>query len=517
MKAKHWIAAYLINLTWISSSHAGLPMWTFTPDPNYPSNIAIGSAGSGVVKFVVTNNSSKPHQLVIQPMEGIKQTEPCILAPKGTCNLILAVNGRDLPAEGINEGPSVCEIDTHGAPNPYQCYQPNYEDRLNITTTNLPAIDATPDAGLSFKFGGAAQALTIQNLSKTSVIENVNITITPAQSNLSGISIDCDGTSCPSTCSSSISSSLRPLQSCVLSLKPIPVADEPSSNTSAIVEVSGSNATAKDSVHIQVLLNPTQLSVESPGIAIIPYNTNDTSLNKITIKNNGAFPAYNVHALLPSTDFADVIQDASQCSKILPGASCTLSFTSTKPYLASNNILILGDNVDNSVTATLAFSFRDETNDSDYLVFKVDPSSSKVWIVDNKDSATNVLFADAYGTNGVETGVCKQQNKSDLNWTVPYICDMGPNNASGDAGDINCTSNNPNIANNLFSLNLLKQDIGNIKTLNGSYWSNTPTPKSGYGPAAYYQNYNPTAVPPYSQAFAETANGLNNVRCVSEK
>jgi hypothetical protein len=126
---------FFATLSISTASFAGSPLWTFTPTTAtsviFPVNLT-----SSIV-YTVANQSSRSHQLVIKPIPGVTQVGSCILAPKGqsgdTCTLNLSVIGSPLPATGISGGPSVCQSNSDGTPNPGQCYQPSQADILSIT------------------------------------------------------------------------------------------------------------------------------------------------------------------------------------------------------------------------------------------------------------------------------------------------------------------------------------------------------------------------------------------------
>lgn len=128
------------NLLWALlcvtfTSHADQPVWTFTPTTATTVVFPVNLTSSIIYK--VSNQSSRAHTLVIKPIQGVMQVGACVLAPKGqtgdTCTLNLSVTGNQLPSGGISGGPVLCQSNSDGTPNPNQCYQPNPQDRLNIT------------------------------------------------------------------------------------------------------------------------------------------------------------------------------------------------------------------------------------------------------------------------------------------------------------------------------------------------------------------------------------------------
>jgi hypothetical protein len=130
------ILKLLIITFFISTAcFADQPVWTLTPLTAttivFPTNVT-----SSII-YTATNQSSRAHNLVIKPIQGITQVGPCTLAPKGqigdTCTLNLSASGSLLPANGILGGPVVCQSNNDGTPNSNLCFLPAPQDTLNIT------------------------------------------------------------------------------------------------------------------------------------------------------------------------------------------------------------------------------------------------------------------------------------------------------------------------------------------------------------------------------------------------
>lgn len=124
----------LFLLLLATSAFAGNPVWTFTPLT--ATTVILPSNASTTIQYLVTNQSSKPHTLVMNAMPGVTQittgvgicANPFVLSSKGaSCVLSLQVNGAQLTGP-INNGPIVCQ---QGAEN--QCYRPSEADILHIT------------------------------------------------------------------------------------------------------------------------------------------------------------------------------------------------------------------------------------------------------------------------------------------------------------------------------------------------------------------------------------------------
>ncbi len=273
--------------------------------------------------------------------------------------------------------------------------------------------------------------------------------------------------------------------------------------------VGSSNVT---NVQITCTIYTTPLSVNN---GIIPVNSGSGT---ITIKNTGANTAYNVHVTLPS-GWTGMTQDASNCTSIAPNnGTCTVTFTTTTPYVAQANISVVGDNISNTPTTRLAFSVQG------YLVWNVS-SLTTVEVVDNVNQATSVgwgFWGTAIGSGaqsltdgsgntnaivgavGIDTTyaavLCYQSTHGGASvgsWYLPAICQMG--NSSMGAG---CPAGLANLYTNLAQLGL-----GNLTTY--TYWSSTEYSSGGHSPYwSWGLNYASILEAPYNKSLSA------NVRCV---
>lgn len=210
------IISSISGLLLLTTAQAGAPMWTFSA-PN-PASIAVSSGGVATVQYTVTNQSNKPKTLILRAETSLS-VSACSLATKGsTCTLTLTVNGSTIPAEGIHEGPVLCDQS-----NPNQCYQPSVENVLSISkntvsTTSLQTSASAlalsvrglteygiPSVGQSTS-SGAARTLTITNTGAAAAT-NVTYTFSPALP--SGTTIS------PTSCGT-----IAPAATCVLTITP---------------------------------------------------------------------------------------------------------------------------------------------------------------------------------------------------------------------------------------------------------------------------------------------------------
>jgi len=243
------------------------------------------------------------------------------------------------------------------------------------------------------------------------------------------------------------------------------------------------------------------ISITAPTQAerVIPVNPAGSLI--ITVKNADAslVPALNVKAILPTlwtTGAAKVEQDFHNCASILPGETCSLEFTSTKPFVALGNISIQGDNTATPAPTT-AIAFRAGGG----LVFAVDslipgkyksiaetdaPGAPVAWGLypdavlgtdDNSDGQQNTAnLVTQYPSGSFAANICKNLG---ADWYLPARCEFSPYVGY-------CPANFDNVETNLHALGFLTNlDYNGSGFPSGQYW--TSTHHSGY--VAWYQYF----------------------------
>lgn len=114
-------AAFLLIFSMSTMVHAGYPVWTFTPNPSYPPTASVPANGTATVQYTVTNQSTKPHTLVMTAIPGITPTVTgcasacpsstttlCLPTRGSTCTLTLSVDGSQLQGHVLG-GPELCQ------------------------------------------------------------------------------------------------------------------------------------------------------------------------------------------------------------------------------------------------------------------------------------------------------------------------------------------------------------------------------------------------------------------------
>ena len=269
----------------------------------------------------------------------------------------------------------------------------------------------------------------------------------------------------------------------------VTVGTQPTTQTCAVSNGSGTMGGANvTNVGVTCVTNTTTLTVSATGT--IPVRS---GVGTLTVTNTGANSAFNVHASLPGA-WTGVIQSPSNCATIAPSGTCTLTFTSTTPYVAQGGIPVTGDNITLPPTTALAFTVNN------YLVWAVSGStvqviptsdatgSPKVWSPTNNnisgitetstappcngatDGACNTVVIVAYygpiPTANYAAGLCygiTSDNTGSVSagtWYLPAICQMG-----GTGQGAGCVSGVANIDTNLVQLG--------FGSLDGYYWSST--------------------------------------------
>ncbi|CDZ77277.1 hypothetical protein BN59_01559 [Legionella massiliensis] len=135
----------LITFSLMSITQAGLPVLTFTPITSTSQSVV--ETGNVTIQYQVTNQSQHPHTFALLSVPGVNQTttpgncaNPFILFHQHSCTLTLTISGNTLTSQGITavtRGPTACQSDLNGIPNPNLCYGPLPKDELNIQVISL--------------------------------------------------------------------------------------------------------------------------------------------------------------------------------------------------------------------------------------------------------------------------------------------------------------------------------------------------------------------------------------------
>lgn len=441
------LSAFCIITTTV---HAGMPVWSFSP--NGSPQVSVSATGTATVSYIITNNSKKPHRLVLSSNTpaGISQSGgPCVLMgkspanPNPTCLLTLNINGSALPADDISGGPSLCQVNDNDTPNPSQCYQPSSEDTLVITRTTAPGATtlstsivqpsilalSVKNTQLNAQLTGNERYITIKN---TGINPATGLSVL-ATGLPSGTSI----TTTPTTCTGT----LAPKDTCTVTITP--GAEATSDCNTGSAPTSGTITVRATNVATPVISNVVVLNYGCQYQGGFLYSIDDSTSQAGSIGGK-------VAAL---TDQFSAPTSPQSATPNWGGYGCDIG-----PKLWSNDTQGANDGSTNSSAIVSALTTK----------YFSGPCS----------------LSSPVNKNNYAAGRCSQYttpSDAGLKWYLPSICEL-----SGESPDSNCTSGTTSMLNQLW---LLNPAVGGFVD-EGYYWSSTEIADSldaQYG--AWYQQF----------------------------
>jgi hypothetical protein len=372
--------AFLWLALMITPACAGTPLWIF--EPLTATTISVPVNGTAIVQYRVTNQSSKPHTLIMQSIGGITQIttgvgicgNPFVLPGKGSCVLSLEISGNQLSSP-IMSGPVVCQQG-----NLNQCYRPSSTNNLNITRASsaIATISVNPTT-LLFAENSTGNVTVTNSVGSSVPAENVVATI-PGGSNISVQSTNCGA-------------SLGIGQNCTITFA------SASQEGPTTIPVAGDNTNTVN-VDVTVTSQP-QISITNP----VQQNRVVTVSSMIPLSldiTNDVGSVVNANAITVSNkaDCLNLSVDDSNCTSVAPGDTCTLELTSNSPYVPCT-ITVSGSNTANSPTTLIAFSHLGG------LVFEESAGSGKVVIdaAQGFNSQWTSAFSNIAGASSLDNGV----------------------------------------------------------------------------------------------------------------
>lgn len=249
-----------------TTAHASIPAWSVSPIGSPV--VTVSATGTAAISYTVTNNSQKPHRLVLssETPSGISQLGgPCVLAgkskknPSPTCTLNLRINGSALPANTVSGGPILCQANRNDTPNLNQCYHPDQENTLIIVRTTAPGATtlstsipspsilalSVNNTTLNAALTGNARQITIKN---TGTSEATGVTVSAT-----GLPTGTDITTVPTTCTVTLAANAT----CTVTITPGQNATSDCSKgiapTSGTITVNATNVATAAKTNIVVL------------------------------------------------------------------------------------------------------------------------------------------------------------------------------------------------------------------------------------------------------------------------
>ena len=442
-----------LALVTLSSSHAGSPLWTFTPLT--PTTLTVPNNATATVQYLVSNQSSRAHTLNMQPITGITQKttglgvcgNPFVLAGKRSCTLSLQINGSQITQPILN-GPIVCEQGST-----LQCYRPAASDLLRITQS-IPALEATitvSGSPLTLIENGSSAGLTITNTSLTTTATNIT-------SNFAGTALDGNVTETGNTCAS-----LAPQNSCMILYTPGSMAISQTDFTLA-----GTNTnTTTAAIQIDAAATLTSVSPSSgPAAGGTGVTLTGTALTGATGVSFGGTAATSVNVINSTTVTAVSPAHAIGATDV---AITTASGTATLTNAFTYTTTIIGQPTFGGIIACLNGGLNN------LIAAIADQSTGIIWgtmglstgATSNTDGASNTTtnintvgqtlpnaasICDNYEIDSQGNSPCQSGNTCFNDWYLPS------GNNSTATGQLNC-------------LYVNRMSIGNFNNL--PYWSST--------------------------------------------
>ncbi|MDF1683697.1 MAG: beta-propeller fold lactonase family protein [Legionellaceae bacterium] len=139
---------YIITALSITGLAEASPVWTFTP------LTATTVTPPAIIQYRVTNQSSKPHTLVLSPADGMTQVTTAgncsdaltLTSSHPSCILTLSIS-ENASSSTLHSAPTVCEQGPNGQISSLQCYQPSPADIIQIIPQTRQQMAYIPNTG----------------------------------------------------------------------------------------------------------------------------------------------------------------------------------------------------------------------------------------------------------------------------------------------------------------------------------------------------------------------------------
>lgn len=484
------LLAFLWSGLMLATAFAGTPLWTF--DPLTATTIAVPANSVAMVQYRVINQSSKPHTLTMQPIQGITQIttglnlcgNPFVLRGKNSCILSLQINGSQLNGS-ITDGPVVCQQG-----NLNQCYRPSSVNILRITQAPpiTDAVITVTGSPLTLSVNGSAGQLTINNTSMQVAATNIT-------SNFTGTALDGNVTETGNTCAN-----VAPGGSCALTYTP---GNTVVPQTNFTIQGTNTNtltaAIAVQSVSSLTSINPNS-GVASGGTGVTLTGSGLTGATAVTF---GGIAATSVNVVNSTTVTAVTPAHAVGSVDVVintPAGGATLvngyTYAATAVGLPSGGGTISCLNAGNNlIAATADNSFSIEWGGIGTAIGAGAQSDS--------DGASNTsAIVIALGNNGGIPYAAKLCDDFEVDSQGNTPCQ--PGNACYNDWFLPAGGNNVTVSGQINCLYINRAAIGGFA---GNYWSSTEVSISDTI-NAWIQNFT------FGFQIGVNKNGLLGVRCV---
>ena len=406
------------------AAHSATPLWTFTP--NTSPIVSITPNGIATVNYTVTNNSNKPHTLVLAPQAGLEQSSSCVLVGKGaTCSLTITIKGSNLSENGISNGPVMCQINFN------QCSQPDKVNSLVVKVVQGAILNISPanlalsvkDTQINPALSGIPRQITVTNEGDAPANElAIQYPAWPT-----GTTVDINS---PSACMEG--STLEVGASCPITINPGATATSGTNNfpcTTAISPVPG-------------------------VISVSASHTGSVAANVVVLG----------YGCIYQGGFVYSINDTTATTASIGGKVVAL----TDQVGFDPGIIWSSDDSGNYDDGVSIFGIAENSNTSfpNPNTGQISGQKACDGKVDGACNSNNItIYYSAVPANSYAAGRCLGTINSYNDWYLPAICEIGPDsNSSG------CSTTTQNM---IESLPMLRNSCSGAHCLIGTYWSST--------------------------------------------
>ncbi len=447
------------------------------------------------IYYTITNNSSQPLTLNLEPLQGITQNiagasiickQPIQLPPHGSCLLTLVANGNNLPTVPVT-GLQLYRKTKEGKvyskpPKGQEIYAARGSNRYKLIVISGDPLTLFDVPKTIPPKTPITKVLTVQNASTNLIIKSIAVSLA-SMSEANPAKVIIDASDCMRV------NGLFPGQTCAINFTPARLSS-PIKMEEKFKVIISANGSSMYQTTAHLTLSPFIPITYDQHPQIVPFPSSSglqLTLNNISDESQ--------HLNFTTPEYWRDVSYTGCPDLMLPGSSCTLTFTSKKANNAgifTIKALSAQGQYKSRINIPIAFADADNNlvyavSSSTYYAVNIDKTFTRSplsmgfqWCppgiacnqittnaTDLYNGMSNSLkirtaFAGA-DLNTYAAGYCATIPSGNLNlhYYLPAVCELGNSLQGAD-----CHSNRSNIYNNLIQ-------YGFLSNLNGPLWSST--------------------------------------------